>query len=78
MFKLIFMIFYLNGQDPSGPHERAEVFDNFTDCMVEAVNFALAADERRGLKGIAVYCERVGDEEPIQDINHSSSPQEPQ
>ena len=62
MFKLIFMIFYLNGQDPSGPFERTEVFDSFTDCMAEAVNFALEADRHEGLKAIGVTCVRVGEE----------------
>lgn len=71
MFKLIFMIFYLNGQDPSGPFERAEVFDTFTDCMAEAVNFALEADRHEGedpestsIQAIAVSCVRIGEEAP--------------
>jgi hypothetical protein len=68
MFKLIFMVFLLNAEDPRGPYERAEVFDTFTDCMVEAVNFAMEADRREGIKAIAVSCVRVGDEEPIEGL----------
>lgn len=63
MFKLLVLIFFLGQENPQGPFEHEEVFQSYTECMVEATNLAMEIDRDPTVRSMVVACVLVPEDD---------------
>lgn len=63
MFKLLVLIFFLGQENPQGPFEHKEVFQSYTECMVEATNLAMEIDQAPDVRSMVVACVEVPEDD---------------